>query len=156
MIANYVVGTGGEPLNIIHQIPILISDELGLTIVQGLSAKVQYKMRVDVEYGAPKLGRLQPVPDLYVDHTHSLAQTVCAAAKLTIVTCSIQNEISYLPRTRPLLRELPPFPLLPTREDWPFTRETIGGWSLTPFGGRGRFDGRMVDVEGIVSHHHFY
>lgn len=32
--------------------------------MQGMQAKVQYKMKVDVEYGAPKLGRLQPIPDL--------------------------------------------------------------------------------------------
>lgn len=59
--------------------------------------------------------------------------------------------MAYLPRTRPLPRTIEPFPILPTREDWPNAREVIGGWSLTPFGGRGRFDGRIVEVEGIVS-----
>lgn len=46
-----------------------------------------------------------------------------------------------------------PFPLLPTKEDWPFSREDIGGWNLTPFGGRGRFRDEMTEVEGLVCFH---
>lgn len=107
---------------------------------------VRYLMKLDVEYGAPSFGHLQPIPDAYV---FSPFETD------SLLTCyghfSMQAEISYLPRTRPLPRTIEPFPLLPTREDWPYTREVIGGWSLTPFGGRGRFDGRIVEVEGIVS-----
>lgn len=59
-------------------------------------------------------------------------------------------KITYLPRTRPIPRELTPFPLLPTREDWPFDQEIVGGWMLLPFGGRGRFGDDMIEVEGIV------
>ena len=58
---------------------------------------------------------------------------------------------SYIPRTRPIPRTLTPFPFLPLREDWPLNREDVGGWNLTPFGARGRFDGRMIEVEGLVS-----
>jgi hypothetical protein len=43
-----------------------------------------------------------------------------------------------------------PFPFLPSREDWPFQREDVGGWSLTPFGGRGRFQDEIIELEGIV------
>jgi hypothetical protein len=27
----------------------------------------------------------------------------------------------------------------------------LGGWTLTPFGGRGRFRDEMIELEGIVS-----
>ncbi|KAF7330893.1 hypothetical protein MVEN_02428800 [Mycena venus] len=59
-------------------------------------------------------------------------------------------DIQYLPLARPLPREKTPFPFLPTREDWPFAREVVGGWSLTPFGGRGRLGEELVEVEGIL------
>ncbi|KAH7322156.1 hypothetical protein B0J17DRAFT_684470 [Rhizoctonia solani] len=65
----------------------------------------------------------------------------------------IELPLVYRPRHR--LKPVPPipipFPLIPTREDWPFERETIGGWSLTPFGGRGRWNGsENVEVEGLL------
>jgi len=56
----------------------------------------------------------------------------------------------YLPLCKPLPRVKTPFPYIPTREDWPFSREVVGGWTLTPFGGRGRLGEEMVEVEGIV------
>ncbi|KAG8700727.1 hypothetical protein FRC11_012706, partial [Ceratobasidium sp. 423] len=65
----------------------------------------------------------------------------------------IELPLAYRPRHR--LKPVPPipipFPLIPTREDWPFERENIGGWSLTPFGGRGRWNGsENVEVEGLL------
>ncbi|KAG9083077.1 hypothetical protein FS749_006318, partial [Ceratobasidium sp. UAMH 11750] len=59
----------------------------------------------------------------------------------------------YRPRQRlkPSLPPPQPFPLIPTRDDWPYERETIGGWSLTPFGGRGRWRGEQkVEIEGLL------
>jgi hypothetical protein len=71
--------------------------------------------------------------------------------------------VQYLPLSRPLPRSKTLFPYLPTREDWPFTREVVGGWTLTPFGGRGRLGEELVEVEGIVrtrlpdaSHHNLF
>ncbi|QRV82164.1 hypothetical protein RhiJN_10179 [Ceratobasidium sp. AG-Ba] len=65
----------------------------------------------------------------------------------------IEIPLVYRPRQR-LKPQLPPslpFPLIPTRDDWPFERENVGGWSLTPFGGRGRWYGeRKVEVEGLL------
>ncbi|KAF8521911.1 hypothetical protein BU17DRAFT_64640 [Hysterangium stoloniferum] len=57
---------------------------------------------------------------------------------------------SYFPRVRPTPREDVPFPFIPGREDWPFRREVIGGWTITPFGGRGRFQGEIIDLEGLL------
>jgi hypothetical protein len=59
-------------------------------------------------------------------------------------------DVQYLPVARPLPRVQMPFPYLPTREDWPFAREVVGGWTLTPFGGRGRLGEETVELEGIV------
>ncbi|KAJ7876269.1 hypothetical protein B0H13DRAFT_2279591 [Mycena leptocephala] len=58
--------------------------------------------------------------------------------------------LQYIPLMRPLPRSRTPFPFLASREDWPFKRETIGGWVLTPFGGRGRIGTEIVEVEGIL------
>ncbi|KAJ7179644.1 hypothetical protein C8R46DRAFT_646257 [Mycena filopes] len=60
------------------------------------------------------------------------------------------NDVQYLPLARPLPRVKTPFPYLPTREDWPFAREVVGGWTLTPFGGRGRLGEELVELEGIL------
>ncbi|KAJ7727877.1 hypothetical protein B0H16DRAFT_1894247 [Mycena metata] len=60
------------------------------------------------------------------------------------------NPVQYLPLTRALSRVKTPFPYLPLREDWPFARELVGGWSLTPFGGRGRLGEELVEFEGIL------
>ncbi|KAJ6586332.1 hypothetical protein DFH09DRAFT_255268 [Mycena vulgaris] len=59
-------------------------------------------------------------------------------------------DVQYLPLGRPLPRVKTPFPYLPTREDWPSAREVVGGWTLTPFGGRGRLGEEVVEVEGIL------
>jgi hypothetical protein len=58
--------------------------------------------------------------------------------------------LQYIPLHRPLPRPRTPFPFLASREDWPFKREVIGGWVLSPFGGRGRIGTQIVEVEGIV------
>ncbi|KAK7031471.1 hypothetical protein R3P38DRAFT_2521967 [Favolaschia claudopus] len=58
--------------------------------------------------------------------------------------------LQYIPLCRPLPRPPTPFPFLASREDWPFKRETIGGWVLSPFGGRGRIGTEVVEVEGIL------
>ncbi|KAJ7485803.1 hypothetical protein FB451DRAFT_1432715 [Mycena latifolia] len=59
-------------------------------------------------------------------------------------------DVQYLPLARVLPRLKTPTPYLPTREDWPFAREVVGGWTLTPFGGRGRLGEEIVEIEGIV------
>ncbi|KAG8692768.1 hypothetical protein FRC09_010970, partial [Ceratobasidium sp. 395] len=65
----------------------------------------------------------------------------------------LEIPLVYRPRHRlkPTLPPPQPFPLIPTRDDWPFEREVVGGWSLTPFGGRGRWCGETkVKVEGLL------
>ncbi|KAG8693809.1 hypothetical protein FRC09_010287, partial [Ceratobasidium sp. 395] len=65
----------------------------------------------------------------------------------------LEIPLVYRPRHRlkPTLSPPQPFPLIPTRDDWPFEREVVGGWSLTPFGGRGRWCGETkVEVEGLL------
>ncbi|KAJ7472637.1 hypothetical protein FB451DRAFT_1250221 [Mycena latifolia] len=59
-------------------------------------------------------------------------------------------KVQYLPLSRALPRVKTPFPCLPTRQDWPFTREVVGGWTLTPFGGHARLGEEVVEVEGIL------
>jgi hypothetical protein len=59
--------------------------------------------------------------------------------------------VQYLPLSRATPRLKTPFPYIPTREDWPLRREIVGGWTLTPFGGRGRLGDELVELEGIVS-----
>ncbi|KAJ7027898.1 hypothetical protein C8F04DRAFT_72272 [Mycena alexandri] len=58
--------------------------------------------------------------------------------------------LQYIPLTHPLPRVRTPFPFLASREDWPFKRESIGGWILSPFGGRGRIGTEIVEIEGIL------
>ncbi|KAG8747714.1 hypothetical protein FRC10_011841 [Ceratobasidium sp. 414] len=70
---------------------------------------------------------------------------------------SLDTRFSYHPNYRLAAptEPLPPFPLIPTREDWPYEREVIGGWSITPFGGRGRWNlDSMVEVEGLLGIRH--
>ncbi|PSR76747.1 hypothetical protein PHLCEN_2v8232 [Hermanssonia centrifuga] len=57
---------------------------------------------------------------------------------------------TYFPLRRPIPREPTQFPFISEREDWPLQREEIGGWTITPFGGRGRFKGEMVEIEGLL------
>jgi hypothetical protein len=79
-------------------------------------------------------------------------------------------KFQYFPRTRAIPRPEKPFPFLSSKEDWPFSREEVllgsiyvfsynvfadgdmqvGGWLLTPFGGRGRFKDTLVEIEGIL------
>jgi hypothetical protein len=69
---------------------------------------------------------------------------------LTAIDEEFDVDVQYLPLARPLPRVRTPFPFLSTREDWPFAREVVGGWTLTPFGGRGRLGEELVEMEGIV------
>ncbi|KAF7351810.1 hypothetical protein MVEN_01142000 [Mycena venus] len=59
-------------------------------------------------------------------------------------------EFQYLPLCKSLPRIKAPFPHILAREDWPFHREVVGGWTLTPFGGRGHLGDELVEVEGIL------
>ncbi|GJE88825.1 hypothetical protein PsYK624_049120 [Phanerochaete sordida] len=56
----------------------------------------------------------------------------------------------YYQVRQPIPRELTAFPFISDREDWPYNREEIGGWTITPFGGRGRFRGEVVEIEGLL------
>ncbi|KAJ6485801.1 hypothetical protein C8R45DRAFT_997919 [Mycena sanguinolenta] len=58
--------------------------------------------------------------------------------------------LKYIPLHCILPRPRTPFPFLASREDWPFKRETVGGWVLSPFGGRGRIGTQIVEIEGIL------
>ncbi|KAJ7708715.1 hypothetical protein B0H17DRAFT_1191219 [Mycena rosella] len=58
--------------------------------------------------------------------------------------------LQYIPLTRPLPQPATPFPFLASREDWPLKHESLGGWVLSPFGGRGRIGTEIVEVEGIL------
>ena len=71
-------------------------------------------------------------------------------AAIPLTPGRLKIPIYYSPRRRPVPRSTTPFPSLPSRETWPYRREVIGGWTITPFGGRGRFRGEMVEVEGLV------
>ncbi|QRV81924.1 hypothetical protein RhiJN_09939 [Ceratobasidium sp. AG-Ba] len=69
----------------------------------------------------------------------------------------LDTRFNYHPNFRLIqpTEPLPPFPLIPTREDWPYEREIIGGWSITPFGGRGRWNlSTMIEVEGLLGIRH--
>ena len=57
----------------------------------------------------------------------------------------------HYPLRRPIPCEPTTFPFISDREDWPYNREEIGGWTITPFGGRGRFRDEIVEIEGLVS-----
>ncbi|EKM51751.1 uncharacterized protein PHACADRAFT_31568 [Phanerochaete carnosa HHB-10118-sp] len=56
----------------------------------------------------------------------------------------------YYQLRQPTLREPTAFPFISDREDWPYNREEIGGWTITPFGGRGRFRDETVEIEGLL------
>ncbi|KAJ7218291.1 hypothetical protein C8J57DRAFT_1732236 [Mycena rebaudengoi] len=61
-----------------------------------------------------------------------------------------EMDVQYLPMRRVTPRQKTPFPYIPTRKDWPLSREIVGGWTLTPFGGRGRLGDELVELEGIL------
>ncbi|KAG8698024.1 hypothetical protein FRC08_006175 [Ceratobasidium sp. 394] len=65
----------------------------------------------------------------------------------------LDARFKYEPRFRAIPRSvpLPAFPLITSRNEWPHERESIGGWSITPFGGRGRWNlSTMIEVEGLL------
>ncbi|CAK5273375.1 unnamed protein product [Mycena citricolor] len=92
-----------------------------ITMVTGFSGSIKYTVGVNIDYD--KVGE----PDEEFD-----------------------MPMQYLPLSKRVVQEPTPFPYLPTREDWPLRREVIGGWQLTPFGGRGRLGEEMVEMEGIL------
>ncbi|KIJ42242.1 hypothetical protein M422DRAFT_68054 [Sphaerobolus stellatus SS14] len=57
---------------------------------------------------------------------------------------------TYYPCARPMPRAPSGFPFFGHRDDWPYKREEIGGWTITPFGGRGRFKNQVVEIEGLL------
>ncbi|KAF8601574.1 hypothetical protein BDV93DRAFT_558404 [Ceratobasidium sp. AG-I] len=70
---------------------------------------------------------------------------------------TLNTRFNYHPNYQlsPRVDPPPPFPLIPTREDWPYEREVIGDWSITPFGGRGRWNlDTMIEVEGLLGIRH--
>ncbi|KAF8205374.1 hypothetical protein K438DRAFT_1964448 [Mycena galopus ATCC 62051] len=75
-------------------------------------------------------------------------------ARINVARGGLDDEFGmpfqYVSLCRPLPRAKMPFPYIPTREDWPFAREVVGGWMLTLFGGRGRLGDELVEVEGIL------
>ncbi|QRV75592.1 hypothetical protein RhiJN_03607 [Ceratobasidium sp. AG-Ba] len=65
----------------------------------------------------------------------------------------LDTRFKYEPRFRaaPKPNPLPVFPLITNRNEWPFERESMGGWSITPFGARGRWNkSTMIEVEGLL------
>ncbi|KAG9081066.1 hypothetical protein FRC07_014674, partial [Ceratobasidium sp. 392] len=65
----------------------------------------------------------------------------------------LDTRFKYEPRFRAIPKPLPlpAFPLITSRSEWPHEREIVGGWSLTPFGGRGRWNqSTNVEVEGLL------
>ncbi|KAG8692279.1 hypothetical protein FRC09_011335 [Ceratobasidium sp. 395] len=86
---------------------------------------IAYEMGVDIKYG----GVLSKVDD------------------------RLNAPFKYEPRFRAIPRSLPlpDFPLITGRSEWPYERESVGGWSLTPFGGRGLWNGSTaIEVEGLL------
>ncbi|KAF7323699.1 Bin3-type SAM domain-containing protein [Mycena kentingensis (nom. inval.)] len=64
---------------------------------------------------------------------------------------AFDTPVQYLPLAKPAIAKTPnAFPYLPTHADWPFAREVADGWTLTPFGSRGKFRGHRVQVEGVL------
>ncbi|KAJ6564461.1 hypothetical protein B0H19DRAFT_1258903 [Mycena capillaripes] len=68
----------------------------------------------------------------------------------TSINEEFEAVVDYLPLAHAIPRVELPFPYLATREDWPFVREVVGGWTLTPFGGRGRLGEEPVELEGLL------
>ncbi|KAJ6562562.1 hypothetical protein B0H19DRAFT_99700 [Mycena capillaripes] len=109
------------------------------------------------EIKTKNLARVPLPPSYYVSMTSRFWGSVKYIAGVNVVRegfgtidDEFDQEFQYLPLCKPLPRVKTPFPHLPTREDWPFTREVVGGWTLTPFGGRGRLQDEAVEVEGIL------
>ncbi|KAJ7890275.1 hypothetical protein B0H13DRAFT_2341110 [Mycena leptocephala] len=103
------------------------------------------------------LARVPLPPTYYVSKVSSFWGIIKYMAGVNVVRKGLgaiddefDMEFQYLPLCKPLPRVKTPFPYLPAREDWPFRRETLGGWTLTPFGGRGRLGDELVEVEGIL------
>ncbi|KAG8736935.1 hypothetical protein FRC10_008708 [Ceratobasidium sp. 414] len=66
----------------------------------------------------------------------------------------LDTRFKYEPRFRAIPRSLPlpEFPLITSRSEWPHVRESLGGWSVTPFGGRGQWNlSTMIEVEGLLA-----
>ncbi|KAF8205329.1 hypothetical protein K438DRAFT_1818948 [Mycena galopus ATCC 62051] len=101
--------------------------------------------------------RVPLLPSYFVSKTQGFSGGVKYTVGVNVVFdgfAAIDDELDmqfqYMPLCKLLPRVKTPFPYLPTREDWPFSREIVGGWTLTPFGGRGRLGEEMVEIEGIL------
>ncbi|KAF7370935.1 hypothetical protein MSAN_00727500 [Mycena sanguinolenta] len=103
----------------------------------------------------PPLPRFVPVthPDNDTRKNKGLVPLPPSGEKISY-TCGVgvrrDSGGAYIPLNCILPRPRTPFPFLASREDWPFKRETVGGWVLSPFGGRGRIGTQIVEIEGIL------
>ncbi|KAF8323221.1 hypothetical protein DL93DRAFT_2162403 [Clavulina sp. PMI_390] len=111
--------------------------------------EAQRKNKGDVRLDLPPSISISAVGN-FAGEIHYTVGVNIAYGSMWDIDDSLDLKIGFLPRTRPLLREPTLFPLLPTREDWPFEQEIVAGWMLLPFGGRGRFVDDMIEVEGIL------
>jgi hypothetical protein len=116
------------------------------------------EFQMDVKLTAPKHTRI------HLPCSHSFSMTTgwigwngysvgvnIKKDKLTDENAEWTYPFDYFPRGRPFVSPPSPFPFIATREDWPLAREDVGGWTLTPFGGRGRWRGEtMVEIEGLL------
>ncbi|KAJ6504034.1 hypothetical protein DFH09DRAFT_293116 [Mycena vulgaris] len=98
-------------------------------------------------------GRLPIPPSYSTSQLTNIKYTIGVNIVFESIT-GIDDELDMNFQCLPLCKALPrvpmPFLYIPAREDWSFSREIIGGWTLTPFGGRDRLCEEMVEVEGIV------
>ncbi|KAF7318844.1 hypothetical protein HMN09_00219900 [Mycena chlorophos] len=102
--------------------------------------------------------RVPMPPTFYVSKVVGFSGSIKFLVGVNIVRDGYKNNIDdefdmpfqYFPLCKRIPQAPTPFPFIPTREDWPFSRETVGGWILTPFGGRGRLGEEIVEVEGIL------
>ncbi|KAI0789670.1 hypothetical protein C8Q75DRAFT_806832 [Abortiporus biennis] len=65
------------------------------------------------------------------------------------VDLELKKSFQYYPVRRPIVQVPTPFPYFSHRDDWPWQREVIGGWTITPFGGRGIYNNEIVEIEGL-------
>ncbi|KAJ6586285.1 hypothetical protein DFH09DRAFT_254869 [Mycena vulgaris] len=98
-------------------------------------------------------GRLPIPPSYSISQLTNIKYTVGVNIVFESIT-GIDDELDMNFQCLPLCKALPrvptPFLYIPAREDWSFSREIIGGWTLTPFGDRDRLCEEMVEVEGIM------
>lgn len=109
----------------------------------GFVGNITYMIGLDVKRGRFELG--DELSFIYCRHQFFWMLNE------SLFSYRLDVKFAYSPRARPIPQTVIPLPLLPTKEDWPISREVVGGWNLTSFGGRGRFRDEMTEIEGIVS-----